>query len=39
MAAAMKLVRLVVYGNSDDDDAVMIYGSGNVTTCEHNSKL
>ena len=28
----------VVYG-SDDDDAVVIYGSGDVTTCEQNSKL
>ena len=30
---------VVVYGNSDDDDAVVIYGSGDVTTCEQNSKL
>ena len=29
----------VVYGSSDDDDAVVIYGSGDVTTCEQNSKL
>ena len=29
---------VVVYGNSDDDDAVVIYGSGDVTTCEQNSK-
>ena len=28
---------VVVYGNSDDDDAVVIYGSGDVTTCEQNS--
>ena len=28
-----------VYGNSDDDDAVVIYGSGDVITCEQNSKL
>ena len=27
---------VVVYGNSNDDDAVVIYGSGDVTTCEHN---
>ena len=30
---------VVVYGNSDDDDAVVIYGSGDVTTGEQNSKL
>ena len=30
---------VVVYGNSDDDDAVVIYGSGDVTTCEQNLKL
>ena len=30
---------VVVYGNGDDDDAVVIYGSGDVTTCEQNSKL
>ena len=30
---------VVVYGNSDDDDAVVIYASGDVTTCEQNSKL
>ena len=29
----------VVYCSSDDDDAVVIYGSGDVTTCEQNSKL
>ena len=29
---------VVVYGSSDDD-AVVIYGSGDVTTCEQNSKL
>ena len=28
-----------VYGSSDDDGAVVIYGSGDVTTCEQNSKL
>ena len=27
------------YGSSDDDDVVMIYGSGDVTTCEQKSKL
>ena len=30
---------VVVYGNIDDDDAVLIYGSSDVTTCERNSKL
>ena len=30
---------VVVYGNSDNDDAVVIYASGDVTTCEQNSKL
>ena len=30
---------VVVYGNSDDDDAVVIYASGDVKTCEQNSKL
>ena len=30
---------VVVYGSSDDDDAVVIYGSGDVTTCEQNTKL
>ena len=31
---------VVVYGSSFDDDVVVvIYGSGNVKTCEHNSKL
>ena len=32
-------VVVVVYGNSGDDDAVVIYASGDVTTCEQNSKL
>ena len=27
------------YGSSNDDDAVVIYGCGDVTTCEQNSKL
>ena len=31
MGAAMTMV---VYGSGYDDDAVMIYGSGDVTTCE-----
>ena len=30
---------VAVYGSSGDDDAMVIYGSGNVTTCEQNSKL
>ena len=30
---------VVVYGSIDDDDAVVIYGSDDVTTCEQNSKL
>ena len=30
---------VVVYGSRDDDDAVVTYGSGDVTTCEQNSKL
>ena len=30
---------VVVYGSSDDDDAVVIYGSSDMTTCEQNSKL
>ena len=29
----------VVYGNIDIDDAMVIYGSDDVTTCEQNSKL
>ena len=29
---------VAVYGGSDDD-AVVIYGNGDVTTCEQNSKL
>ena len=27
------------YGSDDEDDAVVIYGSGDMTTCEQNSKL
>ena len=30
---------VVVYGSIDNDDAVVIYGSGDVTTYEQNSKL
>ena len=30
---------VVVYGSSDEVGAVVIYGSGDVTTCEQNSKL
>ena len=30
---------VVVYGSSNDDDAMVIYGSGDVTTCEQNLKL
>ena len=30
---------VLVYGNIDNDDAVVIYGSGDVTTYEQNSKL
>ena len=30
---------VVVFGSGYDDDAVVIYGSGDVTTCEQNSKL
>ena len=30
---------VVVYGSSDDDDAMVIYGSDDVITCEQNSKL
>ena len=27
---------VVVYGSSDDDDVMVIYGSDDVTTCEQN---
>ena len=37
--AATKVGVVGVYGSSDDDDAVVIYGSGDMTTCEQNSKL
>ena len=30
---------VVVYGNIDDDDEMVIYGSDDVTTCEQNLKL
>ena len=30
---------VVVYASNDDDDVMVIYGSGDVTTCEENSKL
>ena len=30
---------VVVYGSGDEVGAVVVYGSGNVTTCEQNSKL
>ena len=33
------MTMMVVYGSSDDDDAMVIYGSDDVTTYEQNSKL